>query len=330
MISIKEVAKRAGVSPSTVSRVINGTAPVDSVKKERVLAVIHETGFKPNKLARALFKKSSKIIGVIVPNIENAFFGELARAIEEEAYRNDYRILLCNSQNDTKKEILNIQTLDQLNADGIIIMTNSDSLAAQVKDCQVPFVILDRKIEGLDEIAFIEADHYKGGMLAMEHLLECGCRNIVCMRGPQKFSSGQKRFQGYQAVCRKYGVKEQWLDCDYDYEDGLRVAEEVLKTYPEVDGILACNDMVAFAVYKVLLTKGYRVPEDIQLIGFDNIRFSRLLAPEFSTIIQPIGKMGTLATQLIIQHANGKPFQKENVFDISLVKRQTTKNTNEK
>ena len=330
MASIKEVAKRAGVSPSTVSRVINGTANVDPIKKERVLAVINETGFKPNKLARALFKKSSKIIGVIVPNIENAFFGELARAIEEEAYRNDYRILLCNSQNDTKKEILNIQTLNQLHADGIIIMTNSEDLASQMGECQVPFVILDRKIEGLDEIAFIEADHHKGGMLAMEHLLDCGCKNIVCMRGPQKFSSGQERFLGYLDVCRKYGVKEQWLDCDYDYEDGLSVAEKVLETYPDVDGILACNDMVAIAAYKVLQTKGHRVPEDIQLMGFDNIRFSRLFTPEFSTIIQPIREMGTLATQIIIKYANGEPFERENVFDISLVKRQTTKDTNEK
>ena len=94
MVSIREVAKRAGVSPATVSRVINGTANVDPAKKERVLTVIEETGFKPNELARALFKKSSKIIGVIVPNIENAFFSELARAIEEEAYQNNYRILL--------------------------------------------------------------------------------------------------------------------------------------------------------------------------------------------------------------------------------------------
>ena len=135
MVSIREVAKRAGVSPATVSRVINGTANVDPIKKEQVLTVIDETGFKPNELARALFKKSSKIIGVIVPNIENAFFGELARAIEEEAFRNNYRILLCNSQNNTEKELLNIQTLNQLNADGIIIMTNSEDLASQIGPC---------------------------------------------------------------------------------------------------------------------------------------------------------------------------------------------------
>ena len=327
MVSIREVAKKAGVSPATVSRVINGTAKVDPAKKERVLAVIKETGFKPNALARALFKKSSKIIGVIVPNIENAFFGELARAIEEEAYQNNYRILLCNSQNDMEKELLNIQALSQLQADGIIIMTNSEDLASKIESCSIPFVILDRKIEGLDEIAFIEADHYKGGRMAMEHLLHCGCKNIVCMRGPQKFSSGQQRFRGYQDVCRENGLKEQWLDCDYDYEEGLQVAEKRLEEYPDVDGILACNDMVAIAVYKILLNRGLRVPEDIQLMGFDNIRFSRLFAPEFSTIIQPIREMGALAAQVIMRYANGESIRKENVFDVSLVERQTTKHT---
>ena len=330
MVSIREVAKKAGVSPATVSRVINGTANVDPVKKELVLAVIEETGFIPNELARALYKKSSRIIGVIVPNIENAFFGELARAIEEEAYKSNYRILLCNSQNNTEKEILNIQALNQLNADGIIIMTNSENLASQIDRCKVPFVILDRKIEGLNEIAFIEANHYKGGRMAMEHLIACGCKNIVCMRGPQKYSSGQQRFKGYQDVCREQGLAERWLDCDYDYEEGLRVAELLLEKYPDVDGILACNDMVAIATYKILLNKGLRVPEDVQLMGFDNIRFSRLFAPEFSTIIQPIREMGTLAAQVIIDYANGEAIKKENLFDVSLVERQTTKNTTEK
>ncbi len=329
MISIREVAKRAGVSPATVSRVMNGTANVDPVKKALVLDVIEETGFKPNELARALFKKSSRIIGVIVPNIENAFFGELARAIEEEAYQNNYRILLCNSQNNTEKELLNIQTLNQLNADGIIIMTNSENLASRMGKCKVPFVILDREIEGLDEIACIEADHYKGGRMAMEHLLKCGCKNIVCMRGPQKYSSGQQRFKGYQDVCKENGLPEQWLDCDYDYEEGLAVAKALLEKYPDADGILACNDMVAIATYKVLQEKGMRVPDDVQLIGFDNIRFSRLFTPEFSTIVQPIKEMGILATQVIVNHANGEAFKKDNVFDVSLVERQTTKHIKE-
>lgn len=325
MSSIREVARKAGVSPSTVSRVINGSARVDPAKAERVRAVIAETGFKPNELARALYKKSSKIIGVIVPNIENAFFGELARAIEEEAFKNGYRILLCNSLNDTEKEVLNINTLDQLHADGVIIMTSSEDLKSRIGNCEIPFVILDREIEGLDEIACIESDHYKGGQLAAQHLLDCGCKNIICMRGPQRFSSGQQRFQGYLNICRKYGLKEQWMDCDYDYEDGLRVAEALLETYPDADGMIACNDMVAIASYKVLQQKGYRVPEDIQLIGFDNIRFSRLFTPEFTTIIQPIKDLGRVAVSAIVENGKGVSIPKKLLFDVSLVERQTTR-----
>lgn len=330
MSSIREVARKAGVSPSTVSRVINGSARVDPEKAERVRAVIAETGFKPNELARALYKKSSKIIGVIVPNIENAFFGELARAIEEEAFKNGYRILLCNSLNDTEKEVLNISTLDQLHADGIIIMTSSEDLKSRIGNCEIPFVILDREIEGLDEIACIESDHYKGGQLAAQHLLDCGCKNIICMRGPQRFSSGQQRFQGYLDICRKHGLKEQWMDCDYDYEDGLRVAEALLQKYPDADGMIACNDMVAIASYKVLQQKGYRVPEDIQLIGFDNIRFSRLFTPEFTTIIQPIRDLGRVAVSAIVENGKGVSVPKKLLFDVALVERQTTKRKHDK
>lgn len=325
MTSIREVAKIAGVSPSTVSRVINGTANVCDEKKQRVLRAISETGFKPNELARALYKKSSKIIGVIIPNIENPFFNELAKAIEEEAYRNGFRILLCNSNDNTEKELLNIQMLNQMKADGIIIVTNSDTTGREIVKCELPVVVVDRKFSVDGEIAYIESNHYEGGKMAMQHLLDCGCKNIVCLKGPVEYSSGCQRYLGYQDICAKYGIKEQYVDCIYDYEAGLKATRELLKKYPRVDGIIACNDMVAISAYKILQKEGYEVPNDVQIIGFDDIKFSRLFTPEFTTIIQPIAKMGTLATQIIIQNANGLPFQRENIFDVSLVKRQTTR-----
>lgn len=325
MASIREVAKLAGVSPSTVSRVMNGTAKVDEEKRQRVLAAIDETGFKPNELARALYKKSSRIIGVIVPNIENPFFNELAKAVEEEAYRNGYRILLCNSNNNTEKEIMNIQMLNQMNADGIIIITNSDYTAQEITRFDLPVVVVDRKLKSSGEIAYIEANHYKGGKLAMEHLLQCGCKNIVCMRGPLEYSSGLMRYQGYQDVCKQYGIKEQCVDCIYDYEAGLKAAKKLISAYPNVDGILACNDMVAISVYKILIREGYRIPENVQIIGFDNVKSSWLVTPEITTIRQPITDMGTLATNIIMRYGNGLPFQKENMFDVSLVERQTTR-----
>ena len=325
MASIREVARIAGVSPSTVSRVMNGTANVEESKREKVLRAIEETGFKPNELARALYKQSSKIIGIIVPNIENAFFGELARAAEEEAYRNGYKILLCNSNNNTEKELMNIQMLNQMKADGIIIITNNDKTGKEIAKCEFPVVVVDRKLTGSGESAGIESDHYKGGILATEHLIECGCRNIVCLRGPLEVSSGQQRYRGYLAVCEKHGIKEQYIDCIYDYEYGLEATKALLQKYPNVDGIIACNDMVAISAYKTLTQTGYKVPEDIQIIGFDNIRLSWLLTPELTTVRQPIKEMGTLAVQIIVQHGKGLPFQKENIFDVELIERQTTR-----
>ena len=325
MASIRDVAKLAGVSPATVSRVMNGTVNVDDDKKEKVLRAIRETGFRPNELARALYKKSSRIIGVIVPNIENPFFNELAKAVEEEAYRNQYKILLCNSNDNTEKEFMNIQMMAQMKADGIIIITNSDKTGRMIADCQLPVVMLDRRLTDSGQTAYVESDHYKGGGMAVSHLIECGCRNTVFLRAPLSLSSGLWRYRGYHEVCDRFAIKEQCIDCRYDYEDGLRAARELVTRYPDADGIVASNDMVAIATYKVLSERGYRVPEDVQIIGFDNIRFSWLFTPELTTVIQPIADMGTLAVEIIMRHHKGLPFQQENILDVSLVERQTTK-----
>lgn len=327
MISIREVAKRAGVSPSTVSRVINGTANVDAEKKQRVLEVIEKTGFQPNELARALFKKSSKIIGVIIPDIENPFWAELARAVEEEAYRGGYKLLLCNSNNDSEKERMNIQMLNQMKADGIIITGNNDSTGKVIEESAIPVVVVDRKMKCGREIANIESDHYEGGRIAARHLIECGCKNIVCMRGPQDVSSGVLRYKGYRDVCSEYGMPEQFVECTYLYEHGIRAAKELLERFPQADGIIASNDMVAISAYKVLTASGRKIPRDVQLIGFDNIGFSSLFTPELTTVEQPITRMGTLAAQIIIRHGNGEAYEKENMFDVRLVERQTTNRT---
>lgn len=324
MVSIRDVARIAGVSPATVSRVMNETARVDEEKKQRVLNAIQETGFKPNEVARSLFKKSSRIIGMIVPNIENPFFNELAKAIEEETYLRGYRLTLCNSNNDLEKEKKNLSLLDRMNADGIILMTNQEKMEKEVQKCRIPVVMIDRQLDGGVESACIQSDHYSGGRLAMEHLISCGCRHIVQMRGPLKFSSARQRYQGYQDVCRERGLQEAVIDCRYDYEEGLHKAKEILEKFPDTDGIIAANDMVAISVYKVLAREGLGVPQDIQLIGFDNISLSRLMTPELTTISQPIGEMGKAAVEALIDAVEGKQPVKK-VFKVELIKRETTK-----
>ena len=266
---------------------------------------------------------------MIVPDIENPFFSELSKAVEEQAYRTGYRILLCNSDDDPQKEMMNIQMLVQMKADGIIITTNCDSTSRVLGDCPIPVVVVDRKLKGESGTAFIEADHYKGGRLAARHLVECGCKNIVCLRGPLAYSSGRQRYQGYLDICEKYGLKEQYVDCTYDYEAGRRAAGELMRRFPDTDGIIACNDMVAISVYKELTARGRRIPEEIQLIGFDDIKFSRMCTPELTTVSQPIREMGSLAAGIIIRHVEGEEFLQENVFDVKLVERDTTRRKKE-
>ena len=326
MASIREVAKRAGVSPATVSRVINGTARVDEEKRERVEKAIEETGFRPNELARGLYRKSSKIIGVIVPDIENPFFSELAKAIEKEAYEQEYRILLCNSDDQKEKELANLQMLAQLQADGVTLMTNTGKKSQSYEAVSMPIVFVDRRLDEMGQTSVIEADHYAGGKLAAEHLIACGCRKITCIRGPQELSSGKKRYEGYREVCRQYSMKERFVDSTYKYEDGAKAAEEVLRRYPDTDGIIACNDMTAVSVYKVLQKRGYRVPDDIQIIGFDGVKFGRFLTPELTTVAQPIKEMGKCAVQMILGTVKELPRDREMKFPMMLIKGETTKN----
>lgn len=324
MASIRDVANLAGVSPATVSRVMNGTAKVDEEKVQRVLHAIEETGFKPNEVARSLFKKSSRMIGVIAPDIENPFFNEMAKAIEGEAYRQGYRMTLCYSENNVEKERESIRMLSSMNADGIILMTNNEEVEENISQCSIPIVLLDRKIQAGGQIANIQADHYRGGRLAAEHLIQCGCRNIVNINGPLRFSSAKERYQGYVDVCRLYGREIQSIECEYDFKEGLLTAEQIITRYPGVDGIIANNDMVAMSVYKVLCKAGYQVPEDVQLIGFDNVMLSQLFTPELTTIEQPVQAMGKAAARIIIENEKGREIPPETVFPVKLIKRETT------
>lgn len=324
MISIRQVAKLADVSPATVSRVINGTANVNKEKYERVLKVMDETGFKPNEVARSLFKKSAKLIGIIVPNIQNPFFNEMARVIEREAYNSNYKIMLCNSDNDLEKEKNYMELLSRMNADGIILFSNQQGKQVNTGTSHIPIIVLDREIELANQITSITADNYKGGRLAMEHLIACGCKNIVCMKGIQTISSARNRFEGYLSVCKEHGIAPRYIDCRYSYHEGLEKTKELLEIYPDVDGIIACNDMVAISAYKVLTKAGYHVPKDIQLVGFDNIDLSRLMTPELTTVAQPITRMGEFTVKVLLDHIEEKEIKKNYVFDVELLERETT------
>lgn len=325
MSSIREVARLAGVSPATVSRVMNGTANVNEEKKERVLRAISETGFVPNEVARSLFRKSARIIGLVLPDIENPFFTQLADAIEKEADANGYRVILYNTRNDFEKEKTALQMLSSMNADGIIFTRSNEALQPFVEASPIPIVVTDTVFSGGQASAYVHCDFYQGGRLATEYLLERGCQKIVCMRGPQDLSSAKSRYEGYRDVCRERNISEQIVETDYSFNMGLTAAEEMLEKYPDVDGIVACNDMVAISSYKILQKNNISVPDQVQIIGFDDIFLSTLLTPELTTITQPIRAIGAKAAELIIHSGEKELSMEKYVFPVSLVERETTK-----
>lgn len=325
MASIRDVAKLANVSPATVSRVMNGTANVDPEKRDRVLQAIEATGFIPNEAARTLFRKSAQAIGLIVPSIRNPYFTQLAAHVDALATANGYRPFLCNTGYDPEKEKAAIQMLVSMSADAIIIASCSEQVRETINNCPIPVVALDAMLYGADVEACIYCDYFWGGRLAAEHLLDCGCKHIVCIKGPQYRYSARSRYEGYREVCRERGIPERTIECDYDFNMGLAMTEELLRRFPEVDGIIACNDIVAISTYKVLHKRNISVPEQIQLVGFDDISFSTLISPELTTVNQPIQEMVEKAVELIVNNEINGMTGGKFVFPVTLIPRQTTK-----
>lgn len=324
MASIREVAKLANVSPATVSRVMNGTARVDDEKRERVLKAIEETGFVPNEVARSLFRKSAKTIGLVIPSIENPFFTQMASAIEKEADANGYRLILYTTHSSFEKEKTALQMLASMNADGIILARIDEKLLPYVEATNIPVVITDSLFLGGKDITYVYSDHYQGGRLAMEHLIECGCKKVVCIKGVQTIASANARYRGYRDVCKEHGIEERTIDCDYNFINGLRVAEELLEKYPDVDGIVSANDMVAISIYKVLKKKDISVPEQVQLVGFDDIEIASIMTPELTTIRQEVKTIGKKAAEIIIFDSNKEMEENNYIFPVKLIKRETT------
>lgn len=179
MASIRDVAKIAGVSPATVSRVMNGTANVDADKRQRVYEAIKQTGFVPNEVARSLYKKSAKLIGLIIPSITNPFFTELADSVEKAADKSSFRVVYYNTDNNPDKEKMAVGMLKSMNADGIIIMSNNEELIDVIDKSGLSVVMIDRNMSSESTYTLITSDHYYGGRLAAECLIDSGCKQIV-------------------------------------------------------------------------------------------------------------------------------------------------------
>ncbi|MGC4378564.1 LacI family DNA-binding transcriptional regulator [Fictibacillus sp. Mic-4] len=324
MATIKEVAKEAGVSVATVSRVINNNGYVNDETRKRVEKAIQSLNYQPNDVARSLFKKQSQTIGLMVPDIMNPFFPELARAVEDTASKLGYTVILCNTDEDIEKEQMYLNTLLRKYIDGLIVVSNTLT-AKQIKRLNVPVVTVDREIS--KDIPTIIVQNTAGGRMATRYLKEIGCERIAHLKGPDHIRNANERCCGYkEEVHNEPWFKEDYIiEGHYEMESAIKATYQLLTRYPDIDGIFAGNDIMAIGAIKAVHQLGKKVPDDVAVIGFDGIALAKAATPELTTIAQPIYEMGRMAANLLIDLIEKKKIEKTFYnLEVELVKRQST------
>lgn len=324
MHTIKDVAKEAGVSVATVSRVLNNKGYVNEETRKRVSEVISKLNYKPNAVARSLFKKQSKTIALIVPDIKNPFFPEIARAIEDVMNDKDYTLILCNSDENEEKEKKYLDMMKQKYVDGIIIVT-STLAPKHIEENGIPIIALDRPIG--NNIPSVTVNNYDGARQAVRHLKTIGCQRIAHVRGPKNVMNADERYKGYLAEVGN----DSWFQNDYIVEGNYNMEQttkgtmELLKKHPDIDGIFAGNDYMAVGVVKAVTQMGKSIPDDLSIIGFDGIELGKLTNPEITTMSQPIYEIGTEAARLLLDVIEGKKVTKmHHQFHVTLKEGQST------
>ncbi|MGG4220098.1 LacI family DNA-binding transcriptional regulator [Paenibacillus jamilae] len=298
MTTIKQVASFAGVSVATVSRVINETGYVHEDTRRKVEAAVKQLNYKPNEVARSLYKKKSRLIGLLLPDITNPYFPLLARGVEDRMQENDFRIIFGNSDEDRQKELDYMDTFIQNNVVGVISSTNDPAADCYAK-LKIPVVFLDRTSS--DSLS-VYADGAHGGRLAAQAMVVRGSRQITVMQGPAHIRPAQDRFRGAVEELQQSGIAYHVVETtSFSFKEAELWAKELFSKYPDTDGVIASNDIVATAVMHEAHRLGKKIPEDVQIIGFDDIPLSSLLFPPLSTIRQPAYEMGWEAAGLLIQ-----------------------------
>ncbi|WP_458126858.1 LacI family DNA-binding transcriptional regulator [Paenibacillus sp. Z3-2] len=323
MTTIKDVAQRAGVSVATVSRVINDRGYVHADTRKKVEDAVKALNFSPNEVARSLYKRKSKLIGLLLPDIANPYFPQLARGVEDRMQEQDYRLIFGNSDEEERKEQDYIQTFIQNNVVGVISSTNYPH-SSIYENLKIPVVFLDRT--SLDRPS-VYADGREGGRLAAREIINRGSRRITVMQGPSQIRPAQDRFEGAIEIIREAGLDYRVIQTtSFSFNEAGLWAEELFREYADTDGVIASNDIAAMAVLHEAARIGRKVPDDVQVIGFDDIPMSSLLSPALSTIHQPAYEMGREAAGLLIQLVEQAAIENKNIqLPVSFIERGTTR-----
>ena len=307
--TIKDIARIAKVSPTAVSMALNKRPRIGEKTRKKILRIAKEVNYQPNFFARSLVSKKSHTLGLIITNIMNPFYPELARGIEDKAMEMGYNIILCSTNYDSKLEKYYIEILRSKGVDGIIFSSveSHDPNIKPLIEGHYPFILVNRKIRSrpLDKkIDYIVLDNFSGGYMAMEHLYKLGHRRIGIVAGSLTTSTAIERTEGAKRLLNKYGLKmdpNQLMECNFSKELAYHATQKFLSMKPPPTAIFSENDYMALGVREAILDAGLKIPDHMALVGFDDIAFSALRGVEITTVSQNKYEMGALAVKTLIE-----------------------------
>ncbi|MEJ8543865.1 LacI family DNA-binding transcriptional regulator [Brevibacillus borstelensis] len=325
--TIYDVAREAGVSIATVSKVINNTGRISEKTRKLVLSVMKEMNYQPSVVASALTGKSTYTIGLMIPDLANPFFSGIARSIEDRGHALGYNIVICSTDYDPEKEAKYISLLLQKSVDGIILASgfeNVETVRELIKQ-KVPLAIIAREIPSL-EVDTVAVDDFLGGYQAASHLISLGHRRIAIIA--RDLWSNRERMRGYRHALDEAGI-DYGRDVEYvmesNVESGKALAEKLLRSADPPTAIFACNDLLAMGAIHAARRLGMSIPRDLSVVGFDNTAWASVTDPPLTTVAQPIRDMGTHVMNLLIQEINGEKKHKQRIVLLpELVVREST------
>lgn len=310
-ITISDVAKEAEVSTMTVSRVVNKKGEISKATRLRVEGAIERLGYRPNRLARALSLQKTQTLGMVVPDINNPFFSEIIRGVEDEAWECGYSLVISSTVENLEREAHTLQLLEEKHVDGVIICSPrlpDDQLFALLKQHRSALLLNRTAPAALAGI--IKVDDAHGAMRAVHHLLRRDRRTIGFIAGPVGSHSRQRREAGYTAALETTGhkvVPSHIVLCTPDEAGGYEAAQGLLEAHPELDGLVCYNDLVAVGALQACSALGVRVPEDVAVVGCDDIRLSSLVTPALTTLRVDKQALGRRAITLLLERIVAPP-----------------------
>ena len=331
MATIHDVAKRAGVAPITVSRVINNSGYYSQETRERVEVAIAELGYVPNRLARSLRSKRTNTLALVLTDITNPFFTTLARGVEDTASDAGFMVILCNTDESETEEQKYLQVLLQQQVDGILLVparSTSDSVGLIQKQ-NTPVVVLDRRMPSETNVDIVRCDSVDGAYRLVQLLIGLGHRRIAILSGPSSVSTAEDRMAGYRQAMLEANLDDQPQLAYYGaftQSSGYELAKQALAVNPPPTAIFAANNLIAIGALKAIQDSGLRVPEDIAMVSFDDLPPNLLISPFFTVVVQPPYEMGQQATRLLLARLAGEISEhcQEVVLPTELIVRQSS------